>query len=166
MPETFWGKVVVIVLGFTGICAFQLPANIFGTGLAIKLKDEQKKNLFQYPAAHLLQTFWKCYATDKDSKVPHIWKSYKKGRTILEKDRQCIRFILKFRYFRARRQFKSMTDPKRFVDDSEMQLELLRKVSLIENFLTELKDKTFELSSDYNAIHNQLQQMLKELETE
>ena len=165
-PKTYWGKALVCTLGFCGICAFQLPGNIFGTGLAIKLKDEQKKLLFQYPAANLMQTFWRCYATDKDSKQTSVWKIYKKSRTITEMDKQCIRFILKFRFFRARRLFKTATDPKRFNDDSELQLDLLRKVSLIDNILIDLKVRTQELRVEYDSICNQLQQLLQTLETQ
>ena len=160
MPTTYWGKVLVCTLGFCGVCAFQLPGNLFGTGLAIKLKDEQKKIMFQYPAANLMQTFWRCYATDKDSKQTSVWKAFKKTQTINEKDKQCIRFILKFRFFRALRQFKTVTDPKRFTDDSQIQLDLLRKLSLLENILVDLKDKTHELRVEYDSICNQLQQLL------
>jgi hypothetical protein len=58
-----------------------------------------------------------------------------------------------------------MTDPKRFSDDSEIKLDLLRKVSEIENTIIDLKDKTQELRTEYDNICAQLEELLKHLDS-
>ncbi|CAG2118937.1 unnamed protein product, partial [Medioppia subpectinata] len=63
-PKTKLGRAMTCVLAFCGICIFQLPANIFGTGLAIKLKEQQKTILFRGPASKLMLSLWRCYATE------------------------------------------------------------------------------------------------------
>ena len=159
VPKSEWGKILTCVLAFCGISAFQLPANIFGTGLAIKLRENQKRVLFHNPAASLIQTYWRCFATRKSSKRTCVWKYafLRKDKNITKTDKILIRFIFRCRYYKARRQFKTMTDPKKFGDESEEQLELLTKVTLIENSLIGLKDQIRELRNEYDSLINQLE---------
>lgn len=166
VPKSQWGKVLTCALAFCGTSAFQLPANIFGTGLAIKLRENEKRVMFQSPAASLIQTYWRCFSTRKASKKTCVWKScfLNKDRNLTKIEKICIRFIFRMRYFKARRLFKSMTNSK-IGDESEEQLELLTKVTLIETSLIGLKDQIRQLRNEYDSLINQLELLVHQMDS-
>jgi macrodomain Ter protein organizer (MatP/YcbG family) len=157
--------VLTCVLAFCGICIFQLPANIFGTGLAIKLKEQQKSVLHRPAASKLIQTLWRCYAVDSEpSRRSIVWSSVAKKRSQLnESDKQCIRFVLKIQYLRARRHFNAELKPSN--DESLDQLELWKTVARIETRLSDLKDRSIELRAEYESAAHKLQSILRDLES-
>jgi hypothetical protein len=126
---------------------FALPINIFGTGLAIKLKEQQKSVLYRNPASKLIQTIWRCYATDKKSKSTATWIWYRKSdeKPITETDKQCIRFIRILKYLMARRRLKQTLYSQSDEDNHLRQLELKNRVEYIENIVKDNQTKAYVL---------------------
>merc|ERR1712156_747000 len=78
VPVTWKGK---IMASFCGISFFALPAGILGSGFALKVQQKQRQKHFnrQIPAAaSLIQSLWKCYASDKNFNSQATWKIHLK----------------------------------------------------------------------------------------
>ncbi len=131
-PKTTFGKVLIFLFSILGICMFSLPASIFGTGLALKIQEEQfKSHLYPNPAAKLIQSFWRCYASDKTSKSIANWSLYAKfdKSQLNEKDKQCIRFIRMAKSLLARHHFKAVLLVKSDEQISELRSQFQNEIS-------------------------------------
>ena len=68
VPKTWMGKIVASCFSVFAISFFALPAGILGSGFALKVQQKQRQKHFnrQIPAAaKLIQSVWRCYASDK-----------------------------------------------------------------------------------------------------
>jgi hypothetical protein len=135
---------------------FALPASIFGTGLALKIQEQQLKNhLYPNPAAKLIQSFWRCYASDKTSKSFANWSLYTKldKSQLNQNDKQCIRFIRMAKNLLARRHFKTVLLLQSHQQISELrsqfQNEISQRIKIIDQKERELQNilnlQTFEM---------------------
>ncbi|XP_066466061.1 potassium voltage-gated channel subfamily KQT member 1 isoform X2 [Tiliqua scincoides] len=77
VPRTWIGKTIASCFSVFAISFFALPAGILGSGFALKVQQKQRQKHFnrQIPAAaSLIQTAWRCYASENpDSST---WKIY------------------------------------------------------------------------------------------
>ncbi|XP_039206683.1 potassium voltage-gated channel subfamily KQT member 1 isoform X7 [Crotalus tigris] len=77
VPQTWIGKTIASCFSVFAISFFALPAGILGSGFALKVQQKQRQKHFnrQIPAAaSLIQTAWRCYASENpDSST---WKIY------------------------------------------------------------------------------------------
>nr|XP_056707930.1 potassium voltage-gated channel subfamily KQT member 1 [Euleptes europaea] len=77
VPKTWIGKTIASCFSVFAISFFALPAGILGSGFALKVQQKQRQKHFnrQIPAAaSLIQTAWRCYASENpDSST---WKIY------------------------------------------------------------------------------------------
>ncbi|KAI3388562.1 hypothetical protein SNEBB_006789 [Seison nebaliae] len=81
VPVTWFGKVIAALSALFGISFYALPAGILGSGFALKVQQQQRqKHLIRrrIPAAALIQSLWRCYAADKNSKSLATWKIHVK----------------------------------------------------------------------------------------
>ena len=110
-PLTTAGRTFACICTIIGVSTFALPSAVLGTGLAIQVQESKKNSAIKGPAACLIQSFWRCYASSEESNSLAIWKLYKKsdGSCLTESDRQCIRYIGLVKYRIAKRNFKMMT---------------------------------------------------------
>src|SRR5437016_620289 len=100
---------LTIICVISGVTMFALPANIFGTGLALKIQDQLKQPQQQMPAAMLMQNVWRYYASSKRAKLEIVWKRYLKGKpanSLSDIDRQSIHFIRLLKCLVVRKHFK------------------------------------------------------------
>ncbi|KAI2811249.1 Potassium voltage-gated channel sub KQT member 4 [Blomia tropicalis] len=70
-PKTSTGKFLACVCSLIGVSIFALPAGILGTGLALKVQEQQrqlKMSKRKQPAARLIQCAWKFYKCEQDLK--------------------------------------------------------------------------------------------------
>ncbi|UXI19599.1 kinetochore protein NDC80 [Sarcoptes scabiei] len=77
VPTTTAGKIMASVLLLLCFSAFTLPAGILGTGLALKVQEQQRQKHFnkrRAPAAQLIQCAWRCYASSINSRSIATWK--------------------------------------------------------------------------------------------
>ncbi|XP_015444155.1 potassium voltage-gated channel subfamily KQT member 1 [Pteropus alecto] len=77
VPQTWVGKTVASCFSVFAISFFALPAGILGSGFALKVQQKQRQKHFnrQIPAAaSLIQTAWRCYATENPDSA--TWKIY------------------------------------------------------------------------------------------
>ncbi|XP_029198953.2 potassium voltage-gated channel subfamily KQT member 4-like isoform X4 [Acropora millepora] len=76
VPETWYGKMCASVFALCGISFFALPAGILGSGFALKVTQQQRQKHFhrrRRPAAILLQSYWRLYCADLNSKSVATW---------------------------------------------------------------------------------------------
>lgn len=76
VPETWYGKMCAAVFALCGISFFALPAGILGSGFALKVTQQQRQKHFRRrrrPAAILLQSYWRLYCADLNSKSVATW---------------------------------------------------------------------------------------------
>jgi hypothetical protein len=138
IPKTTFGKVLIFLFSTLGICMFALPTSIFGTGLALKIQEEQFKNhLYPNPAAKLIQSFWRCYASDKTSKSIANWSFYTKSQ-LNQKDKQCIRFIRMVKNLLARHRFKTVLLLQSDQQISQLQNQISQRIKIIDQNEREL----------------------------
>ena len=154
---------VIIVFGFIGVILFALPANIFGTGLALKIQEERNRTeIYLNPAIKLIQSVWRCYASNKHSKTDVFWKVYERsdGKALTRKDRACIRFIRSIMYFKASHRFKLILEVQN--DDyfnERNAIELLRRIESIKrdtDILISNVDRQDERKGDINKTIDKL----------
>ncbi|XP_034253065.1 potassium voltage-gated channel subfamily KQT member 1-like isoform X2 [Thrips palmi] len=77
VPSTWQGKVIASFCALLGISFFALPAGILGSGLALKVQQQQRQKHMirrRQPAAKLIQSLWRCYAADEHSMSTATWK--------------------------------------------------------------------------------------------
>ncbi|XP_031572430.1 potassium voltage-gated channel subfamily KQT member 1-like isoform X2 [Actinia tenebrosa] len=80
-PITWYGRFCAALFAVFGISFFALPAGILGSGFALKVTQQQRQKHFhrrRRPAAILLQSHWRMYCADINSKsvatwLPHIY---------------------------------------------------------------------------------------------
>ncbi|XP_001634862.3 potassium voltage-gated channel subfamily KQT member 1 isoform X2 [Nematostella vectensis] len=80
-PITWYGRLCASIFAVCGISFFALPAGILGSGFALKVTQQQRQKHFhrrRRPAAILLQSYWRMYCADINSKsvatwLPHIY---------------------------------------------------------------------------------------------
>lgn len=108
IPETFIGKLVMFVYSFFGIIFVALPGSILGTGLALKMQEEEKTDVYRVPAAKLIQSVWRYYSTNRNRADSPLWNLYSRsdGRDMNLVDRGCVRFIRLVLYLKQRKRFK------------------------------------------------------------
>ena len=103
------GKVMVTVYSFFGIIFLALPGSILGTGLALKIQEDEKTEVYRVPAAKLIQSVWRSYSTNQNTSSSPFWKLYQRsdGSPLTQEDRSCIRFIRLVIYMKQRKRFKT-----------------------------------------------------------
>ncbi|XP_076354665.1 potassium voltage-gated channel subfamily KQT member 1-like isoform X4 [Tachypleus tridentatus] len=77
VPTTWPGKIIAAFCALLGISFFALPAGIMGSGLALKVQQQQRQKHMirrRAPAATLIQCLWRCYAADENSMSEATWK--------------------------------------------------------------------------------------------
>ncbi|XP_013779290.2 potassium voltage-gated channel subfamily KQT member 1-like [Limulus polyphemus] len=77
VPTTWPGKIIAAFCALLGISFFALPAGIMGSGLALKVQQQQRQKHMirrRAPAATLIQCLWRCYAADENSMSVATWK--------------------------------------------------------------------------------------------
>ncbi|XP_055490132.1 potassium voltage-gated channel subfamily KQT member 3 isoform X1 [Leucoraja erinacea] len=65
-PKTWAGRLLAAMFALVGVSFFALPAGILGSGLALKVQEQHRQKHFEKrrnPAASLIQTAWRFYAT-------------------------------------------------------------------------------------------------------
>jgi len=79
VPVTWKGKLIACFCALFGISFFALPAGILGSGFALKVQQQQRqKHMIRRrgPAATLIQSLWRCYASNEGHKSEATWKMY------------------------------------------------------------------------------------------
>ncbi|KAJ6220645.1 hypothetical protein RDWZM_006457 [Blomia tropicalis] len=64
VPVTWIGKIISTIFTILGVAIFALPAGIIGTGLALKIEEEERhqiRNRKKVAAAILIQRAWRCW---------------------------------------------------------------------------------------------------------
>ena len=77
VPSTWKGKIIACFCALFGISFFALPAGILGSGFALKVQQQQRqKHMIRRrgPAATLIQSLWRCYATNEGHHSEATWK--------------------------------------------------------------------------------------------
>lgn len=77
VPQTWKGKVIACFCALFGISFFALPAGILGSGFALKVQQQQRqKHMIRRrgPAATLIQSLWRCYASNEGHHSEATWK--------------------------------------------------------------------------------------------
>ncbi|XP_067627381.1 potassium voltage-gated channel subfamily KQT member 5-like [Eurosta solidaginis] len=77
VPVTWQGKVIGSIVTLLSYSFFALPAGILGSGFALKVQQQQRQKhmISRYqPAASLIQSIWRFYASDDNSTAVATWK--------------------------------------------------------------------------------------------
>merc|ERR550532_273703 len=76
VPRTWLGKIVASCFAVFGISFFALPAGILGSGFALKVQQQRQKHMIRRrgPAATLIQSLWRCYASNEGHHSEATWK--------------------------------------------------------------------------------------------
>ena len=134
-PITVMGKMVIIVLGTIGVIFFALPANIFGTGLALKIEENQKRTtVLAIPAIKLLQSIIRFKMCNKKYYSDVNWSQYKKldEKPLDGKDRAVIRFLRLLMYLKARNRFKTVIGLQNDISKERNTKEVANRVTALE----------------------------------
>uniref|UniRef100_UPI00398F12FD potassium voltage-gated channel subfamily KQT member 3 n=1 Tax=Pristiophorus japonicus TaxID=55135 RepID=UPI00398F12FD len=79
-PKTWAGRLLAAMFALVGVSFFALPAGILGSGLALKVQEQHRQKHFEKrrnPAASLIQTAWRFYATNLNrSDLAATWRYY------------------------------------------------------------------------------------------
>lgn len=121
---------------------FALPANMFGTGLAIKIQEQQKRVVHRTPAARIIRIVWKVYAHKHSNSV--VWNKYR--GEVTQTDKTSIRFLLILRYFVVKRHFTHIQSP----DDIEINM----------SHVANATEKLQKLEKRLDDINNTLQRIM------
>ncbi|XP_067886953.1 potassium voltage-gated channel subfamily KQT member 3 [Heterodontus francisci] len=85
-PKTWAGRLLAAMFALVGVSFFALPAGILGSGLALKVQEQHRQKHFEKrrnPAASLIQTAWRFYATNLNrSDLIATWRYYETIITI------------------------------------------------------------------------------------
>lgn len=80
-PQTWVAKLLTCCFSLLGTAFFALPAGILGSGFALQVAQNQREKHFsnrRIPAAILIQSFWRRYATDPAVGLHATWIRYLK----------------------------------------------------------------------------------------
>ncbi|XP_072116836.1 potassium voltage-gated channel subfamily KQT member 3 [Mobula birostris] len=79
-PKTWAGRLLAATFALVGVSFFALPAGILGSGLALKVQEQHRQKHFEKrrnPAASLIQTAWRFYATNLNrNDLAATWRYY------------------------------------------------------------------------------------------
>ncbi|XP_069777750.1 potassium voltage-gated channel subfamily KQT member 3 isoform X3 [Narcine bancroftii] len=79
-PKTWAGRLLAATFALVGVSFFALPAGILGSGLALKVQEQHRQKHFEKrrnPAASLIQTAWRFYATNLNrTDLAATWRYY------------------------------------------------------------------------------------------
>ena len=73
------GRVIGSACAMIGISFFALPPGILGSGLALKVQQQQRQKhqiRRRVPAAMLIQSMWRMVATEEDTVLTSTWRYY------------------------------------------------------------------------------------------
>lgn len=170
IPVTNLGKIVVVICGSFGIIILSLPGSILGTGLALKIEEEERKLVtHRIPAIKLIQSIWRSYATHKLSDSQINWKHYRRtdGQPFTPQDRSCIRFLRIVIYLKQRHRFKVVMG---LINDDFFRerttRELSRRLRLTENdikIITNNVNNTIEKRNKINKLLVRLQKKINKI---
>ncbi|XP_054153137.1 potassium voltage-gated channel subfamily KQT member 5-like [Oppia nitens] len=115
-PITPVGKFLASISIVIGVSIFALPAGILGTGLALKVQEQQRVRQMgkrREPAAKLIQCTWRCYVSSENSMSKVTWKPHLRihDKPLTFQERSAIRFIRVVKYFIARKKFNTALKP-------------------------------------------------------
>ncbi|XP_028405869.1 potassium voltage-gated channel subfamily KQT member 1-like isoform X3 [Dendronephthya gigantea] len=111
VPKSWAGRGVAAFFAIMGISFFALPAGILGSGFALKVAQHQRQKHVKRrrrPAAMLIQSNWRYYASRKNSQLNATWSPYikylqetstKKEDNIPEKPMQSVGRVRKISIF-------------------------------------------------------------------
>ncbi|KAM6162962.1 potassium voltage-gated channel subfamily KQT member 2 isoform 7-T7 [Rhynchocyon petersi] len=81
-PQTWNGRLLAATFTLIGVSFFALPAGILGSGFALKVQEQHRQKHFEKrrnPAAGLIQSAWRFYATNLSRTDLHsTWQYYER----------------------------------------------------------------------------------------
>ncbi|XP_057359146.1 potassium voltage-gated channel subfamily KQT member 2 isoform X10 [Manis pentadactyla] len=84
-PQTWNGRLLAATFTLIGVSFFALPAGILGSGFALKVQEQHRQKHFEKrrnPAAGLIQSAWRFYATNLSRTDLHsTWQYYERTVT-------------------------------------------------------------------------------------
>ncbi|XP_075383823.1 potassium voltage-gated channel subfamily KQT member 2 isoform X5 [Tenrec ecaudatus] len=85
-PQTWNGRLLAATFTLIGVSFFALPAGILGSGFALKVQEQHRQKHFEKrrnPAAGLIQSAWRFYATNLSRTDLHsTWQYYERTMTV------------------------------------------------------------------------------------
>ncbi|XP_045739867.1 potassium voltage-gated channel subfamily KQT member 2 isoform X1 [Mirounga angustirostris] len=85
-PQTWNGRLLAATFTLIGVSFFALPAGILGSGFALKVQEQHRQKHFEKrrnPAAGLIQSAWRFYATNLSRTDLHsTWQYYERTVTM------------------------------------------------------------------------------------
>ncbi|XP_039768736.1 potassium voltage-gated channel subfamily KQT member 2 isoform X8 [Ornithorhynchus anatinus] len=85
-PKTWNGRLLAATFTLIGVSFFALPAGILGSGFALKVQEQHRQKHFEKrrnPAAGLIQSAWRFYATNLSRTDLHsTWQYYERTVTV------------------------------------------------------------------------------------
>ncbi|XP_036281826.1 potassium voltage-gated channel subfamily KQT member 2 isoform X3 [Pipistrellus kuhlii] len=85
-PQTWNGRLLAATFTLIGVSFFALPAGILGSGFALKVQEQHRQKHFEKrrnPAAGLIQSAWRFYATNLARTDLHsTWQYYERTVTV------------------------------------------------------------------------------------
>ncbi|KAM5305793.1 potassium voltage-gated channel subfamily KQT member 2 isoform 4-T4 [Glossophaga mutica] len=85
-PQTWNGRLLAATFTLIGVSFFALPAGILGSGFALKVQEQHRQKHFEKrrnPAAGLIQSAWRFYATNLSRADLHsTWQYYERTATV------------------------------------------------------------------------------------
>ncbi|XP_036041062.1 potassium voltage-gated channel subfamily KQT member 2 isoform X1 [Onychomys torridus] len=85
-PQTWNGRLLAATFTLIGVSFFALPAGILGSGFALKVQEQHRQKHFEKrrnPAAGLIQSAWRFYATNLSRTDLHsTWQYYERTVTV------------------------------------------------------------------------------------
>ncbi|KAM4692559.1 LOW QUALITY PROTEIN: potassium voltage-gated channel subfamily KQT member 2 [Rhinophrynus dorsalis] len=85
-PQTWNGRLLAAMFTLIGVSFFALPAGILGSGFALKVQEQHRQKHFEKrrnPAAGLIQSAWRFYATNLSRLDLHsTWQYYERTVTV------------------------------------------------------------------------------------
>ncbi|XP_063315626.1 potassium voltage-gated channel subfamily KQT member 2 isoform X2 [Pelobates fuscus] len=85
-PKTWNGRLLAATFTLIGVSFFALPAGILGSGFALKVQEQHRQKHFEKrrnPAAGLIQSAWRFYATNLSRLDLHsTWQYYERTVTV------------------------------------------------------------------------------------
>ncbi|CAG2106819.1 unnamed protein product [Medioppia subpectinata] len=112
-PITLPGKIVASLVITFGVWLFAIPADIIGTGLAIKIRQNEidyRTRAQLVPAVQLIQAYWRYrhYSVHPPTIQPTVSWFTAGDRVIADRmERNVVRFVRRLRLFRAVRVFSA-----------------------------------------------------------
>ncbi|CAG2164116.1 unnamed protein product [Oppiella nova] len=111
VPMSTLGRFVGSIFIIIGYWLYALPVEIIGAGLALrlqKMETDVKHNPQLIPAVILIQSYWRCYASNHRSLFQTTWY-IPHNRVIVDRNqRNVVRFIRTVKLLAAKQAFKTM----------------------------------------------------------